>query len=115
MGTVFAVALSITLTAGGAAVAAGAPFGAAAGLGGQYLAGHVLLGVGLGHLAAMLVRAGVRRIVARVRTRHAAGPAVAIPAPSVQATEATGPRLASVSVLPARPAAIHPLRGRHAA
>ncbi len=115
MGTVFAVALSITLTAGGAAVAAGAPFGGAAGLGGQYLAGHVLLGVGLGHLAAMLVRAGLRRIVRRVRTRAASVPAVTVPASTVQAPEASGVRLATVSVLPARPAAVQPLRGRHAA
>lgn len=115
MGTVFAVALSITLTAGGAAVAAGAPFGGAAGLGGQYLAGHVLLGVGLGNLASMLVRSALRRIVRQVRTRPASVPAVMVPAPEVQATPAPEVRLATVSVLPARPAAVPPLRGRHAA
>jgi hypothetical protein len=106
MGTVFAVALSMMLTAGGAAVAAGAPFGAAA-MGGQYLAGHALLGIGLGHLTVILVKAGARRAVRKLSGRAAAGQTAV-----AQASEA---RLAPVAVLPVRPAAVAPLRGRHAA
>lgn len=101
MGTVFGVAWSLMLTAGGAAVAAGAPFGAAA-LGGQYLAGHVLLGVGLGQLLAMLLRLTARRILHVARTRSA----------RVQQPEDS---MANVMVLPVRQASVPPLRGRHAA
>jgi hypothetical protein len=101
MGTVFGVAWSLMLTAGGAAVAADAPFGAV-GLGGQYLAGHVLLGLGIGHLLVMVVRFAARRILRAARTRPVA----------IQAPEAP---MASVTILPARPASVPPLRGRHAA
>lgn len=106
MGTVFAVALSMMLTAGGAAVAASAPFGAAA-LGGQYLAGHALLGIGLGHLAVILLKAGARHAAGKFRARTTIGQAATAQAP--------GPRLATVSVLPVRTASVTPLRGRHAA
>lgn len=82
-------------------MAAGAPFGAL-GLGGQYLAGHVLLGLGIGLLAARIVRMAVRRSVRSMRPR---------------ATEVQAPSraVATVTVLPVRAASVAPLRGRHAA
>ncbi|TLM86559.1 hypothetical protein FDW83_02105 [Pseudarthrobacter sp. NamE2] len=101
MGTVLGVAWSTMLTAGGAAVTAGASLGAA-GLGGLYFAGHVLLGIGIGHLAAILLRVAVRRLIRNTRSRTVEG----------QVPEAP---LATVAVLPLRPAAVPPLRGRHAA
>ncbi|MDJ0456867.1 hypothetical protein AB0284_13605 [Pseudarthrobacter phenanthrenivorans] len=93
MGAIFGTALSVMLTVGGAAAAAG----------GQYrLAGHVLLGLGIGLLAATVLRAGARMLLAR------------------QATRARNARLepaapATVTVLPVRSASAIPLRGRHAA
>ena len=89
MGTVFAAASALVVAAAGAAAALSAPFGAA-GHGGQYLAGHVLLGLGLGQSIAILLRVAVKRLLAR---RAAASVA--------EAPVYTAP----VSVLPARPAA----------
>jgi hypothetical protein len=103
MGTVLAAATALALTTAGAAAALSAPFGAA-GNGGQYLAGHVLLGLGLGHSIAILLRIATRRLVAR----RSAGKATAATAP------APAP-LATVTALPTRPPAMVPLRGRHAA
>lgn len=111
------------VAAAGAALAASAPFGAA-GHGGQYLAGHVLLGVGLGQLLAAVLRAAVRRVLWKApRTTPvplAAGPeaapaaaltlAAAVPAPAIDAIETT-----AVTVLHPRPAAVVPLQGKHAA
>lgn len=111
------------VAAAGAALAASAPFGAA-GHGGQYLAGHVLLGVGLGQLLAAVLRAAVRRVLRKApRTTPvplAAVPeaapaaaltlAAAVPAPAIDAIETT-----AVTVLRPRPAAVVPLRGKHAA
>jgi hypothetical protein len=103
MGTVIAAATALAVTAAGAAAALSAPFGAA-GNGGQYLAGHVLLGLGLGHSIAILLRIVTRRLVAG----RSAGKekTAAVPAP---------PSMATVTVLPVRPPAMAPLRGRHAA
>ncbi|WP_411376290.1 hypothetical protein ACLH0K_08230 [Arthrobacter sp. MPF02] len=101
MGTVLGAAWSMVLTAGGAAVTAGATLGAA-GLGGLYFAGHVLLGIGIGHLAAILLRVAASRFIRNIRSRTV----------EEQVPEAP---LASVVVLPVRRAAVPPLRGRHAA
>lgn len=114
MGAIFGVAWSLMFTVGGAAVAAAAPFGAA-GMGGQYLAGHVLLGLGLGQLGALLVRAAVRLGFRRLRAGSAATTARAGEAVPSWSPADTAP-IAGVSVLPVRPAAsMAPLRGRHAA
>ncbi|MBT2247491.1 hypothetical protein JHV56_02110 [Arthrobacter sp. BHU FT2] len=119
MGTVFGVAWALMLAAGGAAFAAASPDGGAA-HGGQYLAGHVLLGVGIGQLAALLLRRSARLVVARLRVRST-GPAAAPRVPYRKAAtapepSAAGPVVASVAVLPVRPAAsMARLRGRHAA
>jgi hypothetical protein len=103
MGTVIAAASALAITVAGAAAALSAPFGAA-GNGGQYLAGHVLLGLGLGHSIAILLRIATRRFVAgRSGGKETAG---AVPTPA---------HMATVIALPARPAAMVPLRGRHAA
>jgi len=100
MGAIFGTALSLMLTVGGAAVAAEGGPGAAQ----HYLAGHVLLGVGIGFLIATILRAGVRILLARAtapaRETHVV-PQAAEPAP--------------VTVLPVRGTAAVPLRGRHAA
>ena len=122
MSAVFGAIWSL-VAAAGAALAASAPFGAA-GHGGQYLAGHVLLGVGLGQLLAAVLRAAVRRVLRNApRTTPvplAAGPeaapaaaltlAAAVPAPAIDAIETT-----AVTVLYPRPAAVLPLQGKHAA
>jgi hypothetical protein len=129
MGTVFAAASALVITAAGAATALSAPFGAA-GHGGQYLAGHVLLGLGLGQSIAILLRLAVKRLaawpsagndfepsaseqnppVSAAPPRPAAvAPAVLVSVPAARA--ATAP----VTVLPAPAAALSPLRGRHAA
>ncbi|SDT25835.1 hypothetical protein SAMN04489743_2189 [Pseudarthrobacter equi] len=117
MGAVFGVAWSLMLTAGGAAVAASAPYGGAA-PGGQYLAGHVLLGVGIGQLAAVLLRAAVQGVLGRLRA-HAdtrRGPQPVAGADAAERDIAAVPVPARVSTLPMRPAAsLAPLRGRHAA
>ncbi|WP_458778679.1 hypothetical protein [Arthrobacter sp. D3-16] len=103
MGTVFSAATALAATLAGAAAALSAPFGAA-GNGGQYLAGHVLLGLGLGHTIAILLRIATRRLLAgRSVGKETAGTA---PVPD---------RIATVTVLPTRPPAMAPLRGRHAA
>ncbi|MDP9987525.1 hypothetical protein J2S98_002692 [Arthrobacter oryzae] len=94
MGAIFGTALSLMLTVGGAAVAAEGGPGAAQ----HYLAGHVLLGVGIGLLIATILRTAVRILLAR-RT-----------APADKTTAA-----ATVTVLPVRSTAPMPMRGRHAA
>jgi hypothetical protein len=128
MGTVFAVASALVVAATGAAAALSAPFGAA-GHGGQYLAGHVLLGLGLGQAIALLLRIAARRLVARRapgRDAERAAPelapvsvlpprAAAMAPASVTLATRAGASTARVAVLPARPAALAPLRGRHAA
>lgn len=103
MGTIFPAAAALAATFAGAAAALSAPFGAA-GNGGQYLAGHALLGLGLGHSIAILLRIATRRLlVGRSVVREAPFTA---PEPN---------RIATVTVLPTRPPAMAPLRGRHAA
>lgn len=103
MGTVFAAATALAVTTAGAAAALSAPFGAA-GNGGQYLAGHALLGLGLGYSIAILLRNATRRLMTgRSAGKEKAG---AVPAPA---------HMATVTVLPARPPAMTTLRGRHAA
>jgi hypothetical protein len=137
MGTVLAAASALVIAAAGAAAALSAPFGAA-GHGGQYLAGHVLLGLGLGHSIAILLRTAVKRLLERRAVRPApeapgltvlerelpARPAVMAPAATAQATAPRATRApakaaqastAPVTVLPAPSAALGSLRGRHAA
>jgi hypothetical protein len=132
MGTVLAAASALVIAAAGAAAALSAPFGAA-GHGGQYLAGHVLLGLGLGHSIAILLRASVKRLLGRRAARHAsklpglaaserelpARPAVMAPAATARATgtsiKSAQASTAPVTVLPAPSAALVSLRGRHAA
>ncbi|GAA3406325.1 MULTISPECIES: hypothetical protein [Pseudarthrobacter] len=110
------VAIWSLVAAAGAALASSAPYGAV-GHGGQYLAGHVLLGLGLGQLLAAVVRFAVRRMVAGA-ARTAPAPLAAVPALQTAAAPA-GDRIAgdvaAVTVLYPRPAAVVPLRGRHAA
>ncbi|WP_455834391.1 hypothetical protein [Pseudarthrobacter siccitolerans] len=91
MGTVLAAASALAVATAGAAAALSAPFGAA-GHGGQYLAGHVLLGLGLGHSIAILLRTAVKRLFGRRAVRSAPK------APGLMAPEE----------LPARPAAMVP-------
>lgn len=100
MGAIFGTALSLMLTVGGAAVAAAGGPGAAR----HYLAGHVLLGLGIGLLIATALRMGARILLAR-------------PAPPVReaAEPASAAGVAPVTVLPVRAASAVPLRGRHAA
>ena len=119
MSAVFGAIWSL-VAAAGAALAASAPFGAA-GHGGQYLAGHVLLGVGLGQLLAAVLRAAVRRVL-RKAPRTTQVPLAAVPeaAPAAArkvaaAVPATAIETTAVTVLRPRPAAVVPLRGKHAA
>ncbi|WP_324645175.1 hypothetical protein [Pseudarthrobacter sp. LT1] len=100
MGAIFGTALSLALTLGGAAVAAAGGPGAAQ----HYLAGHVLLGVGIGLLIATALRTAARILMAR-------------PAPPVRVAAVPTPAVdtATVTVLPVRSASTLPLRGRHAA
>ncbi|OAE01662.1 hypothetical protein [Arthrobacter sp. OY3WO11] len=112
------VAIWSLVGASGAALAASAPYGAVGH--GQYLAGHVLLGVGLGQLLAAVVRYAVRRMVAGAAARTTPAPLAAVQA--VQTAAAAAPAvdrpagdIAAVTVLYPRPAAVVPLRGRHAA
>jgi hypothetical protein len=121
MGTVFAAATALAVTLAGAAASLSAPFGAA-GFGTQYLAGHVLLGLGLGQSIAMLLRRGIKRLVAGRAAGRTPALAVAVPAGAVPlavlpgGTPAIAPaRPVPLTVLSARPAAIARLRGRHAA
>lgn len=115
MGAVFGVAWSLMLTACGAAVAASAPYGDAA-PGGQYLAGHVLLGVGIGQLAALLLRATLQVVLRRLRAATRSGPHAVAGADAAPRDIAAAPVPSRVSTLPMRPAAsLAPLRGRHAA
>ena len=100
MGAIFGTALSLMLTVGGAAVAAVGGPGAAQ----HYLAGHVLLGVGIGLLITTMLRAGSRILLARAASR--ADKIVALPPEADPAT---------VTVLPIRSTAPMPMRGRHAA
>jgi hypothetical protein len=100
LGAIFGTALSLMLSVGGAVVAAeGGPDATR-----HYLAGHVLLGVGIGLLIATVLRSGMRVFLDRAASR--------VPSASVQAPTADH---ASVTVLPTRPAQVVPLRGRHAA
>ncbi|NUT70867.1 hypothetical protein [Pseudarthrobacter sp. C4D7] len=100
MGAIFGTALSLMLTVGGAAVAAlGGP-----GASRNYLVGHVLLGVGIGLMLSMALRAGARFIIMRTVAQAPGAPMLP---PAVDA--------AAVSVLPVRSASTVPLRGRHAA
>ncbi|TQJ36357.1 hypothetical protein [Arthrobacter sp. SLBN-122] len=100
MGAIFGTALSLMLTVGGAAVAADRGAGTAQ----HYLAGHVLLGVGIGLLIATVLRTGLRLLLAR-------------PASPVRPAPVAPPEAgyAPVTVLPVRTAPAAPLRGRHAA
>ena len=100
MGAIFGTALSLMLTVGGAAVAALDGPGAAR----HYLAGHVLLGVGIGLMIATAMRTAARFLMARP-TPPARG--TMVPVASVDA--------APVTVLPVRSARAVPFRGRHAA
>jgi len=100
MGAIFGTALSLMLTVGGAAVAAEGGPGAAQ----HYLAGHVLLGVGIGLLIATILRTALRILLAR-RASPAHQTTALIPE--------TDP--ATVTVLPIRSSAPMPMRGRHAA
>ncbi|KRE85127.1 hypothetical protein [Arthrobacter sp. Soil764] len=100
MGAIFGTALSLMLTVGGAAVAADRGVGAAQ----HHLAGHVLLGVGIGLLIATALRTGLRLLLARP-----ASPARTAPVAPPEA------EYAPVTVLPVRTARTAPLRGRHAA
>ncbi|QDG88285.1 hypothetical protein [Pseudarthrobacter sp. NIBRBAC000502770] len=104
MGAIFGTALSLMLTVGGAAVAALDGPGAAR----HYLAGHVLLGVGIGLMIATAMRTAARFLMARP-TPPARGTMVPVPVP--------GPSVdaAPVTVLPVRSGPAVPLRGRHAA
>lgn len=111
------------VAAAGATLAVSAPFGAA-GHGGQYLAGHVLLGLGLGQLLAAVLRLAARRVLRKApRTTPVSLAAVpaAVPAAvtEVRPVSGTVPAAAieptAVTVLRPRPAAVMPLRGRHAA
>ena len=111
------VAIWSLVAAAGAGLAASAPYGAV-GHGGQYLAGHVLLGLGLGQLLAAVVRYAIRRMVAgtAARTSPAALSGVtALQAAAVPAGDRAAGDSAAVTVLYPRPAAVVPLRGRHAA
>jgi hypothetical protein len=108
------VAVWALAAASGAGLAASAPYGAA-GNGGQYLAGHVLLGLGLGQLLAALVRFAVRRMIAGTTSRPSPAPLVAVPATEAAVAAAPAGDRAAVTVLYPRPAAVVPLRGRHAA
>jgi hypothetical protein len=137
MGTVLAAASALVVAAAGAAAALSAPFGAA-GHGGQYLAGHVLLGLGIGHSIAILLRAAIKRLLGRRVVRPAPeapgltaterelparpaamAPAATAQAPMEQATRSSAKAVqastAPVTVLPAPSAALVSLRGRHAA
>lgn len=100
MGAIFGTALSLMLTVGGAAVAADRGPGGLQ----HYLAGHVLLGVGIGLLIATVLRTGIRLLLARPTSRVRTAP-----------TARPGAEPASVTVLPVRTASAVPLRGRHAA
>jgi hypothetical protein len=108
------------VAAAGAALAVSAPFGAA-GHGGQYLAGHVLLGIGLGQLLAAVLRVAARRILRKaprttpVSLAAVPGPAVAAARPIPEVVPAAAIETTAVTVLRPRPAAVVPLRGRHAA
>jgi hypothetical protein len=100
----------------GAGLASSAPFGAA-GHGGQYLAGHVLLGFGLGQLLAAVIRFAVRQMVRKAASRPVSVSLAAVPAVEGAPAAADTPaaNAAAVTVLYPRPAAVAALRGRHAA
>ena len=104
------------VAAAGAALAVSAPFGAA-GNSGQYLAGHVLLGLGLGQLLAATVRLAIRRVVRKAIPRTTPAYLAAVPAAEAAAAVRNAPAAdaPAVTYLYPRPAAVVPLRGRHAA
>ena len=120
MSAVIGGAIWFLVAAAGAALAASAPFGAA-GHGGQYLAGHLLLGLGLGQLLAALLRADGRRVLLKaprttpVFVAAVPGEAPAAARPVKAAVPAANIETTAVTVLRPRPAAVVPLRGRHAA
>ena len=100
----------------GAGLAASAPFGAA-GHGGQYFVGHVLLGLGLGQLLAGVVRFAVRQTVRKAASRPVPVSLAAVPAAETASAATVTPAAdaAAVTVLYPRPAVVAALRGRHAA
>lgn len=100
MGAILGTALSLTLTISGAAVAAGGGPATA----GNHLAGHVLLGVGIGLLTATALRLAARLVIDRAVARTSE--------PAMQPSRADA---AVVTLLPARQVPVAPLRGRHAA
>ncbi|AUZ34684.1 hypothetical protein C3B78_09645 [Arthrobacter sp. PGP41] len=120
MSAVIGGAIWSLVAAAGAALAASAPFGAA-GHGGQHLAGHLLLGLGLGQLLAALLRAAARRVLLKaprttpVFVAAVPGEAPAAARPVKAAVPAANIETTAVTVLRPRPAAVVPLRGRHAA
>ncbi|WP_285318159.1 hypothetical protein [Pseudarthrobacter sp. lyk4-40-TYG-27] len=100
MGVISGTALSMMLTVGGVAMAAeGGP-----GAGQHYVAGHVLLGMGIGLFLTTWIRTAVRHILARSTFGSRRTPAAQEPADP-----------ATVTVLPLRAPSVVPLRGRHAA
>ncbi|WP_285245993.1 hypothetical protein [Pseudarthrobacter sp. efr-133-R2A-89] len=97
MGVISGTALSMMLTVGGVAMAAeGGP-----GAGQHYVAGHVLLGMGIGLFLTTWIRTAVRHILVRSTFGSRRTPAAQEPA--------------TVTVLPLRAPSVVPLRGRHAA
>lgn len=103
------------VAAAGATLAVSAPFGAA-GHGGQYLAGHVLLGLGLGQLLAAVLRLAARRVLRKApRTTPISLAAVTEVRPVPGTVPAAAIETTAVTVLRPRPAAVMPLRGKHAA
>lgn len=100
MGIISGTVLSVMLTVGGVAVAAEG----GAGAGQHFVAGHVLLGMGIGLFLTTWIRAAVRRILARSPFGSRRTPAT-----QESADHAT------VTVLPLRAPSVVPLRGRHAA
>jgi hypothetical protein len=108
------------VAAAGAVLAVSAPFGAA-GHGGQYLAGHVLLGLGLGQVLAAVLRLAARRVIMKARRAMPVslaavpGAAVTVTAPVPEALPAAAIETTAVTVLRPRTAAVVSLRGRHAA
>jgi hypothetical protein len=100
MGVTSGTAVSLMLTVVGAAVAAQGGQGAAQ----HYVAGHVLLGMGIGLFVTTFIRLGARLILARSTS-----------APRRAQTPQESADRATVTVLPLRPASVVPLRGRHAA
>ncbi|MFF1881855.1 hypothetical protein ACFVVC_10355 [Pseudarthrobacter sp. NPDC058196] len=100
MGVISGTALSVMLTVGGVAIAAEGGPGAVQ----HYVAGHALLGMGIGLFITTLIRTAARYVLARSTSASRRTQAVQEPADP-----------ASVTVLPLRAASVISLRGRHAA